>query len=172
AAAQLRLHDRPRPGPGRDHPRGGDPLMPWVTAIIALPLLGALSLIFVPAGAVTQSRIYAFVAGLGTLVITCALVGVFHRGVQALQFRDFQSWAPSIGLNWDVGVDGISLWLLVLTAALFFLAIVDACFRPPARPRGYLALLLVAEAALIGLFSAGNLALFYVFWEAMLVPFY
>jgi NADH-quinone oxidoreductase subunit M len=144
----------------------------WITAIVALPLLGALSLIFVPPGALTQSRIYAVVAGLGTLGMTCAVVGLFHRGDQALQFRDYQAWAPSIGLNWDVGVDGISLWLLVLTAALFFLAILDACFRPPARPRGYLALLLLAEAALLGLFCAGNLALFYVFWEAMLVPFY
>ncbi|MDX6645781.1 MAG: NADH-quinone oxidoreductase subunit, partial [Miltoncostaeaceae bacterium] len=146
--------------------------MPWITAMVALPLLGALSLIFVPPGALTQSRIYAVVAALGTLVMTCAVVGLFHRGDAALQFRDFQAWAPGIGLNWDVGVDGISLWLLVLTAALFFLAILHACFRPPARPRGYLALLLLAEAALLGLFSSGNLALFYVFWEAMLVPFY
>jgi NADH-quinone oxidoreductase subunit M len=146
--------------------------VPWITAIVLLPLSGALSLLFVPPGALTQTRIYALVASVGTLGMTCAVVGLFDRGDRALQFRDHQAWVSGIGLDWEVGVDGISLWLLVLTAALFLLAIVDACVRMPVRPRGYLGLLLLAEAALLGLFSAGNLGLFYVFWEAMLVPFY
>ncbi len=146
--------------------------MPWVSAIVLLPLVGALAMLAVPEGNVVQSRIFAVVAALGTLTLTCVLVGIFDRGASGLQFVDHQGWASQVGLTWDVGVDGISIWLLLLTSALFFLAIVAGCVRTPERPRGYFACLLLAEAGLLGLFAAGDLVLFYVFWEAMLVPFY
>jgi NADH-quinone oxidoreductase subunit M len=148
--------------------------MPWVTAIVLLPLAGALSLLAVPpapAGAL-QARIFAIVTAVGTLGLTGALVGLFDRDSGELQFVDHFGWAEQVGLSWDVGVDGISLWLLLLTAVLFLLAVVAACWRLPERARGFLALLLLAETGLLGLFAAGQLVLFYVFWEAMLVPFY
>jgi NADH-quinone oxidoreductase subunit M len=146
--------------------------MPWVSAIVLLPLVGALSLLAVPEGGVVQSRIYALVSATGTLALTCVLVGLFDRDASGLQFVDHQGWASDVGLTWDVGVDGISIWLLLLTSALFFLAVVAGCVRTPERPRGYFGCLLLAEAGLLGLFAAGDLVLFYVLWEAMLVPFY
>ncbi|MGD9572239.1 MAG: NuoM family protein [Thermoleophilia bacterium] len=148
--------------------------MPWVSAIVLLPLLGALSLLFVPAGPEgrLQARIQALIAAGGTAVLVAILVGLFDRDSGQLQFIDHHGWAEQIGLSWDVGVDGISLWLLVLTAAIFLLGVAAACWRLPDRARGFLALLLLAETGLLGLFAAGNLVLFYVFWEAMLVPFY
>ena len=145
--------------------------MPWVTAIVLLPLLGALAMFAVPEGNAAQSRAYALVTSATTLVLTCILVGLFDRDSGSLQFVDHQDWAGAAGLAWDVGVDGISLWLVVLTAGLFFLAIVAAAVRTPERPRAFLGLLLLAECGLLGLFAAGDLILFYVFWEAMLVPF-
>ncbi len=148
--------------------------MPWVSAIVLLPLVGALSMLAVPpapAGAL-QARIHALVAAAGTLGLTGALIGLFDRDSGGMQYTDHAGWAEEVGLTWDVGVDGISLWLIALTAVIFFLVIVWVCRRPPERQRGYLALLLLAEAGLLGLFAAGNLVLFYVFWEAMLVPFY
>jgi NADH-quinone oxidoreductase subunit M len=148
--------------------------VPWVSAIVLLPLLGALSMLIVPEGAagVVQARIQALAAALGTLVLTCILVGLFDRDAGGLQFDDRQGWASRVGLDWDVGVDGLSIWLLLLTAGLFFLAVMAACWRLPERPRAYLALLLLAETGLLGLSAAGQLVLFYVFWEAMLIPFY
>ena len=148
--------------------------MPWVSAIVLLPLAGALSLLAVPPapGGLRQARMHALVAAGGTLVLTAILVGLFDRGEGGLQFVDRQGWAEEAGLAWDVGVDGISLWLLLLTAVVFLLGIVAACWRPPERPRAFLALLLLAETGLLGLFAAGHLVLFYVFWEATLVPFY
>lgn len=148
--------------------------MPWVSAIVLLPLAGALSMLAVPpapAGA-RQARIHALVAGGGTLVLTAILIGLFDRDAGGLQYIDHAGWADQVGLSWDVGVDGISLWLIALAAVVFFLAIVAACWRPPERPRAFLAMLLLAETGLLGLFAAGDLVLFYVFWEAMLVPFY
>lgn len=148
--------------------------MPWVSVIVLLPLLGALSLLAVPpapAGAL-QARVHALLAAGGTLVLTAVLVVLFDRDRGDLQYVDRQGWAERVGLSWDVGVDGISLWLLALAAGIFMLAVVAACWRLPERPRGFLALLLLAETGLLGLFAAGDLVLFYVFWEAMLVPFY
>ena len=148
--------------------------MPWVSAIVLLPLIGALSMLAVPpapAGA-RQARIYALVAGGGTLVLTAILIGLFDRDVGGLQYVDRAGWAEEVGLSWDVGVNGLSLWLLALTAVVFLLVIVAVCWRPPERPRAFLAMVLLAEAGLLGLFAAGQLVLFYVFWEAMLIPFY
>ena len=124
-----------------------------------------------PAG-FRQARIHALVTAGGTLVLTAILVGLFDPDSGALQFVDHVGWAEQVGLSWDVGVDGISLWLLLLSAVIFLLVIGAACWRPPERPRAFLGLLLLAETGLLGLFAAGHLVLFYVFWEAMLVPFY
>ena len=146
--------------------------MPWVSAIVLLPLLGALSMLAVPPGGDTQARIHALIAAVGTAVLMAILVFKFDRGSGEMQFVDHHDWADQIGLAWNVGVDGISLWLLALTAGMFLLGIIAACWRLPNRGRSYLAMLLLAETGLLGLFAAGDLVLFYVFWEAMLVPFY
>ena len=148
--------------------------MPWVSVIVLLPLLGALSMLAVPdaPGGLRQARIQAIAAVAGTAVLTGILIGLFDRSVPGLQYIDHVAWADEVGLAWDVGVDGISIWLLALTVGTFLLAMLAACWRPPERPRAFLALLLLAEAGLLGLFAAGNLVLFYVFWEAMLIPFY
>lgn len=146
--------------------------MPWVSAIVLLPLLGALSMLFVPPGAVVPARIVALLAAAGTAALTAYVVIAFERGEDSLQFVDQLNWVERVGLAWNVGVDGLSLWMIALTAGLFLLGIVAACWRLPERGRAFLALLLMAEAGLLGLFAAGDLVLFYVFWETMLIPFY
>ncbi|HMN98988.1 MAG TPA: NADH-quinone oxidoreductase subunit M [Miltoncostaeaceae bacterium] len=148
--------------------------MPWVSIIVLLPLLGALSMLAVPEapGGLRQARIQAVATAAANAVFMGILIGLFDQGTAGLQYIDHVPWVEEVGLSWDVGVDGISLWLLALTAGTFLLAILAACWRPPDRPRAFLALLLLAETGLLGLFAAGNLVLFYVFWEAMLIPFY
>jgi len=148
--------------------------VPWVSAIVLLPLIGALSMLAVPAApaGARQARIHALVAAGGALVLTAILIGLFDRDDGRLQFVDQAGWAEEVGLSWDVGVDGLSLWLLALTAVVFLLVVIAVCWRPPERPRAFLAMVLLAETGLLGLFAAGQLVLFYVFWEAMLIPFY
>jgi NADH-quinone oxidoreductase subunit M len=148
--------------------------VPWVSAIVLLPLVGALSMLAVPEApqGALQARIHALVAAGGTLVMTAILIGLFDRDGAGLQYPDRVGWVDDVGLSWDVGVDGLSLWLLALTAVIFLLVFVAVCWRPPERPRAFLAMVLLAETGLLGLFAAGQLVLFYVFWEAMLVPFY
>ena len=91
-----------------------------------------------------MARLFALVASGGTLVLVAILVGLFDRQDGQLQYIDHVSWVEQVGLSWDVGVDGISLWLLALTAGLFFLGIIAAAWRLPGdRPRAYLAMLLL-----------------------------
>jgi NADH-quinone oxidoreductase subunit M len=148
--------------------------MPWVSAIVLLPLIGTLAMLAVPPApeGARQARLFALAASGGTLVLTAILIGLFDRDASGLQFVDRAGWAAEVGLSWDVGVDGLSLWLLALTAVIFLLVTVAACVRPPERPRAFLAMVLLAETGLLGLFAAGQLVLFYVFWEAMLIPFF
>jgi NADH-quinone oxidoreductase subunit M len=143
----------------------------WVTAIVLLPLVGALLMFAAPSSNPSHARVHALITAGATLVLSCILVGLFDRNSGELQFVDHQDWAGAAGLAWDVGVDGISVWLVLMTAALFFLAIVAVAVRTPDRAGTFLGLLLLAECGLLGLFAAGDLILFYVFWEAMLVPF-
>ncbi len=146
--------------------------MPWTTVIVLLPLVGALALLAVPVGNRQVARAIGVLATLLTLAATIVVVAQFDRTAGALQFVDDQSWIRDIGLAWNVGVDGISLWLVLLTAALFFLALLAVWFRmPDSQPRAFVGLLLLAEFGLLGVFAAGDLVLFYIFWEAMLVPF-
>ena len=126
----------------------------------------------VPEGGIIQARIHAVLAAGLTLVLSAVMLGHFDRSSGAPQFVEHAGWATSVGLDWSVWVDGISIWLIMMTTGLFALAVLYLCFRTPERPRAFLALILLAEVGILGLFSAGNLLLFYVFWEAMLLPFY
>ncbi len=146
--------------------------MPYVTLMIVIPLVGALAVLVVPRDRVDAWKGVAIVTAVATLAVGAIMLANFDRGEAGLQFVERQAWAEEVGLAWVVGVDGISIWLLMLTAALFLLAIVGAAWRTPERGAAFLMLLLLGEAGLMGLFAAGHLVLFYVFWEAMLIPFY
>lgn len=146
--------------------------MPYLTTIIMIPLLGAFSMLIVPEGGLVQARIQAALAAGLTLVISLVMLGHFDRSSGQPQFFEHAGWATQVGLDWNVWVDGISIWLVIMTTAMFALAIAYLCVRTPDKPRAFIALILFAETGLLGLFCAGNLLLFYVFWELMLVPFY
>ena len=143
-----------------------------MSAIVLLPLAGALSLLAVPSGNLVQARIHALLAALGTAGLTVGALVVFDRGEGGLQLVEDLPWAERIGLGWRLGVDGMSIWLLALTAGIALLVLAAACWRLPERGPAFLGLILAAETGLLGLFAAGDLVLFYVFWEAMLIPFY
>ncbi len=145
--------------------------MPWVTLIILIPAVGSLLMFLMPRKDSAAAEGAAAGFALATLAIVVVAFTRLDRDDGALQLIDHRTWIDSLGLAWDVGVDGISIWMMGLTAVLFVLAIFAAIARMPERPRAFLGLILLAEAGLMGLFAAGDLVLFYVFWEAMLVPF-
>ncbi len=142
-----------------------------LTATVFVPLIGALALLAVPRRASGAARVLALTASLVTLGLAVALAVRFDPGAPGFQLGQDVPWLESLGVSYRVGVDGISLPLLLLTAVLTPLAILGA-WRVQDRPRAYLGLVLVLQSALLGVFSALDLLLFYVFWEAVLIPAY
>ncbi len=142
--------------------------MPWLTLAIFLPLLGALGTLLAP---VRAARWVALAAATLVLTITLGLYAGLSRSATGFQYVEQAPWVPSLGASYHLGVDGISLPLIVLTAVLTLLAIVYS-WQVDERPRAYLALFLTLETGLLGVFSALDLLLFYLFWEVSLVPMY
>lgn len=145
--------------------------MPWVSLLILIPLIAAVVLVLIPRGDRRLTRTVALVGSVLTLAVSIVVVALFDRGVAELQQVDHLDWIRSAGISWDVGVDGISIWLVLLTTIIFTLAVIGACQRMPERGSIFLGLIMLAQAGLLGLFTAGDLILFYVFWEFMLIPF-
>lgn len=142
--------------------------MPWLTLIVFTPLAGAILLFVVPPR--ETSRGLALATSGITLGLTVALAVVFDWGSGELQFEEVAAWVPSLGASYHLAVDGLSLPMLLLTALLTFLGVLYT--RSHERPREFLALLLVMETGLLGVFSTLDLLLFYLFWEVALVPMY
>jgi len=142
-----------------------------LTAALFAPLAGAVLVAAVPAARQHLVRWVALLASLVALGLAVALAARFRAGEAGFQLGAVADWVPSFGVSYRVGVDGVSLPLVLLTAVLTPLAIVGS-WRMVDRSRSYVALLLVLETAMLGVFVSLDLFLFYVFWEAVLVPAY
>lgn len=146
--------------------------MPWVTITILIPLAASVILLLMPAREQRAARGVALAGSFLALGSSIAVVASFDRGAAGLQQVDHLDWIPAAGISWDVGVDGISIWLVLLTTAIFTIGTIAACQRLPGeRGAAFLGLVMLAQAGLLGLFTAGDLVLFYVFYEFMLIPF-
>ena len=146
--------------------------MPWVSITILIPLVASVALMLLPAADRARARAVALLASVLTLASSIVVLALFDRNLAALQQVDHLDWIPAAGVSWDVGVDGISIWLVLLTTVIFTLGTIAACQHlPEQRGPVFLGLIMLAQAGLLGLFTAGDLVLFYVFWEFMLIPF-
>ncbi len=145
--------------------------MGLLTLLIALPLAGAAALAFVEPDRDDQVRVVALVASVATFVASIVLLARFASGEAGFQLVETVNWIPAIGASWKLGVDGISLVLIVLTTFLTPLILL-ASGKVTDQVKGYMASFLVLEAAVIGVFLALDLLLFYVFFEFTLIPMY
>jgi len=147
--------------------------VPWLTLVLVIPLAGALLVALTPSIAGRVIKQLGVLTSVITLALVLAIVGGFQHGVGSLhlQFEEARQWIPALGISYHVGIDGLSLFLLGLNALLFLLAIVVTDPLTP-RLKQFVLLLLILEAATAGILLALDLILFYVFWEAMLVPLY
>ena len=143
-----------------------------LTWLVVLPLLGA------AAAAIVDRRheraMWAIAASAATLTFAAAAAvwARFVPGAAGLQFEEVAPWVPRVGIAYHLGVDGLSVSLVALTALLFPLTLIAAPAQVTARVKGFVIALLLLEAGLLGTFLAQDLVLFYVFWEGMLVPMY
>jgi NADH-quinone oxidoreductase subunit M len=149
----------------------GDELMyaHWVlTALLAWPLFAGLLVLVVP---VRLAKHVALAASLVEFVLSVPLWWTFAPG-GGMQFVADHAWIAAWGIHYTVGVDGISLFLVLLTTFLVPLSVLGSWSHITKRERGFYALLLVLTTGMIGVFVSLDLFLFYVMWEVMLIPMY
>ena len=148
---------------------------PFLTAITFLPLVGAALIMLFGGG--RRARRIALATTLATLAVSAPLYWCFDKESSALQFVESAHWIPTSNvflrpIAYKMGVDGISLPFIFLAALLSILCVSVSWTAVRTREREFYAALLVAETAMIGLFAAANLFLFFVFWELMIVPLF
>ncbi len=143
-----------------------------VSLVTFLPLLGAVVVGFLPSSRPDLARRVALGFALLAWAVSLALLAGFSASSPGFQFTDQADWIPLFGVQYKVGVDGLSLVLVVLTTTLSWISIL-ASFRPiQNRVKEYMISFLVLEVGMTGVFVAQDLFLFYVFWELVLVPMY
>jgi NADH-quinone oxidoreductase subunit M len=140
-----------------------------VSLVTFLPLAGGLLLMFFPRRD-RDIRIFALVISLLTFVLSLHLPVHFHRSQAGFQYEIDRQWVTAPNIHYHMGVDGISLWLVVLTTFLTPLCVLISWNSIHERVKEFFILLLILETALIGVFTSLDLFLFYFFWEATLIP--
>jgi NADH-quinone oxidoreductase subunit M len=145
---------------------------PWLTVTGAIPLVGALAVAFGP-GRLTRLLTLAF--SVVELVWVIVMATQFNTSGATFQFTEEYSWIPQFGVHYALGVDGIALVLIGMTVVLMPMVILASWHdadNARRSPKSYFAMMLVLETMMIGVFSATDVFLFYVFFEAMLIPMY
>src|SRR5690349_3703190 len=147
---------------------------PILSSLIGLPLAGALLLLFVRDADNKDAvvRQIALVVSLLVFAETLLLWWQFNPASADFQFVERHAWIPRFGISYAIGVDGISLLLVVLTGFLTPIALASSWQSVHKKTRTFCMFLLLLESAMIGVFVSIDLFLFYVFWDAMLVPMY
>jgi NADH-quinone oxidoreductase subunit M len=144
---------------------------PLLSVTLLLPLAGAFAVALLPKGADEVARRVAFVWSLLPFVASLLMLSRFRSGEGAFQLVERVWWVKSWGISYHLGVDGISLFLVVLTTFLFPLCLL-ASWPVTDRVKQFCVVVLLTEGAILGAFLALDLLLFYVFWEGMLIPMY
>jgi len=144
---------------------------PILTILILLPLLGVAALTPIPGTDQRVLRVVAFGSALVTFAVSLLLLAAFSAGEAGFQLTERVAWIPEYGITYALGVDGVSLFLVLLTTLIVPLSIL-AAWEQSDRSKGFLVSLLALQSALIGIFVSLDLILFYFFFEVSLVPMY
>jgi NADH-quinone oxidoreductase subunit M len=142
-----------------------------LTIVTFMPAVGALLLLFYNRAHVRSIRTFALIITILTFVFSLHLVAHFDSSNPDFQFGIKIPWIPAYGVDYAMGIDGISVFLIILATLLSPLAIL-ASWSIHERLKEYFIFMLLLETGMIGVFASLDLFLFYVFWEIMLIPMY
>lgn len=142
---------------------------PWLTAVIFLPVLGAAATFVVKERA---TRWVALIVTSADFLLSLPLWWWFDSSTHELQFVEQATWITSPPIQYSLGIDGISLPLMLMTTFLMPFCVIVSWTAVTVRIRSFMICLLVMETAMLGVFAAMDFVLFYIFWEAMLIPMY
>lgn len=144
---------------------------PFLDIVVFLPLAGTLLIGLIPRARVGALRIGALAVTVVTFLLSLGILMNFDTGTADFQLGTSVEWIPEWGISYITGVDGVSLWMVMLTTFLMPLSVL-ASWSVERRAKPYFIFLLTLETGLLGVFVSLDLFLFYVFWEASLVPMY
>jgi len=143
----------------------------YLTIIIFLPVVGAILIAFIPGLSERLIKRLAAIFTFVPLALSIYLFAIFDRSAGAIQFEEKFSWIPAINAHYHLGVDGLSLPLVILMTFLGFLVVLIS-WKIDLRPREYFAWLLLLETSILGVFCSLDLLLFFLFWEIEVIPMY
>jgi len=143
-----------------------------LSIIIWLPIAVALILAVLPRGAVNAIKTIGLFTSLVTFIISLTILQRFQEGIAGFQLVESRTWIPQWGIRYALGIDGISLWLVLLTTLLTPIVLLSSWNSIHKHPKEYVISFLIMEAAMIGVFVATDILVFYVFFELTLLPMY
>lgn len=144
----------------------------WLTIVTFFPMIGVILLLFVPKDRVDTIKGLALIISIITMLFSFIVYALFEPLGKGMQFEVNLPWITTFGINYHMGIDGISLLLIVLTTILTVLSILASWKSITTGVKGYFISMLMLETGMIGVFCALDLFMFYIFWEVMLVPMY
>jgi NADH-quinone oxidoreductase subunit M len=143
-----------------------------LSLVLWTPIAGLAVLLFLPGQNKNLIRVWANAVSFAGFLISLPLAARFHSDAPGFQFMERADWIPSLGARYFIGIDGISLLLLLLTTLVGFLAILCSWNAAQERVKEYYAMFLLLQTGMIGVFVSLDFFLFYIFWELVLVPMY
>ena len=153
---------------------------PWLSVVAFAPLLGVIALMLMPKEQDQAARTTALIFTIGTFIISLGVMVFFDPQMTLLRGAPFTfqmvegpvNWIPMLGIHYALGVDGISLWLIMLTTFLMPIVILSTYSAVGKHVKEYMICLLLLETAMLGALVSLDVFLFYIFWEMMLIPMY
>ena len=146
--------------------------IPLLSLVVFIPLIGGIFLLLRKNASDESIRNVALVISLLDFIISIPLFVFYNSSTSGPQFVEKLSWIPSIGAEYFIGIDGLSILLVLLTTFLTPLCVLISWNDIKKKTKQFYALLLILETGILGVFVALDLFLFYLFWEAMLIPMY
>jgi NADH-quinone oxidoreductase subunit M len=149
--------------------------MPYLTILTFLPLVGVVTILLLKSfNNETDRNIKVIATGTAvvTFIFSLVVLGQYNAAVPGLQLVDRGDWIPALGVSYYMGVDGISILMVLLTTFIAMLGIASSWSSITTQVRNYYIFMLLLEVGMLGVFLAQDLFLFYIFWEFTLVPMY
>jgi NADH-quinone oxidoreductase subunit M len=146
--------------------------IPVLSIIAFLPFVGAVLIALLPGRKEGAVRAASLIVSIATFVISLPLYFLYDSDAGTIQFTEVHSWIPSFGIAYRLGIDGISLLLLLLTTFISPIVLLSSYGHIKERVKEFNVLYLLMETGMVGVFVATDLFLFYIFWELTLIPLY
>jgi NADH-quinone oxidoreductase subunit M len=145
---------------------------PILSTVIFLPVFGALLLLFIKRSAEITTKVIALITSIATFLLSLPLFTNFNMSTHKMQFVERHSWIPDWNINYYLGIDGISVLFVLLSGLTAILCVLISWNSIKTKVKEFYIAILLTTAAMIGVFCSLDFFLFYIFWEAMLIPMF